>query len=50
MGTPDDCKRFMELMIADFEVRCHKANQKIFKGRITLLPPEETIPDDAEVQ
>lgn len=44
MGTEEDCVKFMELMVADFQVRCEKANEKIMKGRITLLPVEETIP------
>lgn len=50
MGTRDDCQRFMELMVADFNSRCVRANERLFKGRIMLLPIEETIPTDAEVQ
>jgi hypothetical protein len=50
MGTREDCERFMELMVADFNARCVRANQKIFKDRIVLLPIEETIPTDGEVQ
>lgn len=44
MGTEEDCVKFMNLMVADFQVRCEKANEKIMRGRITLLPVEETIP------
>jgi hypothetical protein len=50
MGTQADCQRFMELMVADFNQRCARANKKIFWNRITLLPVEETIPEDAKVQ
>lgn len=47
MGMEDDCQKFMELMIADFQTRCHRANEKIMKGRITILPVEETIPRES---
>ena len=50
MGTEDDCHRFMELMVEDFQRRVVKANDKIMKGRITILPLEETIETDGEVQ
>lgn len=49
MGTEEDCARFRDLMVADFENRCKRANDKIFQGRITLLPVEETIEPDAQV-
>jgi hypothetical protein len=49
MGTEDDCRRFMELMVEDFQRRVVRANDKIMKGRITILPLEETIDTDAEV-
>lgn len=50
MGTEDDCQRFMELMVEDFQRRVVRANEKIMKGRITILPLEETVDTDAEVQ
>ena len=49
MGTEEDCHRFMELMVEDFQRRCHRANEKIMKGRIQILPIEETLPDAEEV-
>ena len=45
MGTEEDCNRFMELMVEDFQRRVIRANEKIMKGRITILPLEETLPD-----
>lgn len=49
MGTEEDCTKFMELMIEDFQVRCHRANEKIMKGRIVILPVEETMPFEEDL-
>jgi hypothetical protein len=42
-GSRADCERFVELMRADFEHRCHEAAREIMRGRIHILPlPEVT--------
>lgn len=48
-GTVEDCERFRDLMIEDFQRRCAKAADKVFSGRIQLLPLEESLPS-GEVQ
>ena len=45
VGSEEDCARFMEIMIADFNRRCGRCAATIFKGRVQLLPVEETLPD-----
>jgi hypothetical protein len=45
-GNEEDCHRFVELMMADFEARCKRAAEKIFDGRVEVFPPQVT---DAEV-
>ena len=45
MGETDDVTRFAALWIADSERRAHRINEKVFKGRLQLLPlPEDERP------
>jgi predicted ATP-dependent Lon-type protease len=46
MGEEDDLQRFMELMNADMEIRAHRVVDKLFSGRIQLIPAEESFEDD----
>jgi hypothetical protein len=36
----------MELMNADMEIRAHRVVDKLFSGRIQLIPAEESFEDD----
>lgn len=41
VGSKEDCRKFMELMRADFEHRCREAAEEIMDGRIEILPMPE---------
>jgi hypothetical protein len=41
MGGEDDVTRFIALWIADSERRAHRINDKLFQGRLQLLPLPE---------
>lgn len=43
MGTPEDTNRFMAIVNADMEKRAQACADKLFAGRIQLLPVAETI-------
>lgn len=41
LGSADDVSRFTALWVADSERRAHRINERLFRGRLTLLPLPE---------
>jgi hypothetical protein len=50
VGSEADLQAFMDLWVADSEVRAHKIADKVMGGRVTILPMEEivTTGDDSD--